>query len=55
MARSTFLALALCVGVAAGTAHAQATLAYTPVTDARLQHPEPRNWLLFRGSYDAQG
>src|SRR5260370_35239405 len=24
---------------------------YTPVTDARLQNPEPQNWLMTRGNY----
>src|SRR5688572_25055152 len=26
-----------------------------PVTDARLQNPEPENWLMFRRSYDGWG
>lgn len=30
-----------------GTAHAD----YSPVTDARLQNPEPQNWLMTRGNY----
>ncbi len=28
---------------------------YSPVTEQRLQHPEPRNWLMYRGTYDGQG
>lgn len=28
---------------------------YSPVTDARLQNPEPRNWLMYRRTYDGQG
>jgi alcohol dehydrogenase (cytochrome c) len=28
---------------------------YTPVTDQRLQNPEPRNWLMYRRTYDGQG
>jgi len=35
---------------------AQAQLAsYTPVTDARLESPEPQNWLLYRGNYQGWG
>ena len=55
MARLPLLALALCAALLPGAARAQTARPYPPVTDARLQHPEPRNWLLFRGSYDAQG
>tara|TARA_R110000787_G_scaffold16806_1_gene52727 strand:+ start:5037 stop:6818 length:1782 start_codon:yes stop_codon:yes gene_type:complete len=29
--------------------------AYSPVTDQRLENPEPRNWLMYRGTYDSQG
>lgn len=28
---------------------------YTPVTDARLQNPEPQDWLMFRRTYDGWG
>ena len=28
---------------------------YTPVTDARLRDPEPRNWLMYRGTYNGWG
>jgi alcohol dehydrogenase (cytochrome c) len=28
---------------------------YSTVTDARLQAPEPENWLMFRRTYDGQG
>lgn len=28
---------------------------YTPVTDERLLDPEPANWLMYRGTYDAHG
>jgi len=28
---------------------------YTDVTEQRLQNPEPRNWLMYRGTYDGQG
>lgn len=29
--------------------------AYSPVTDQRLENPEQRNWLMYRGTYDSQG
>ena len=29
--------------------------AYSDVTEQRLQNPEPRNWLMYRGTYDGQG
>ena len=28
---------------------------YSPVTDERLAAPEPRNWLMYRGTYDSHG
>lgn len=28
---------------------------YSPVTDARLQNPEPQNWLMYRGNYAGWG
>ena len=28
---------------------------YTPVTDQRLEKPEPDNWLMYRGNYDGWG
>jgi alcohol dehydrogenase (cytochrome c) len=28
---------------------------YSPVTDARLQNPEPENWLMYRGNYAGWG
>ena len=28
---------------------------YSDVTEQRLQNPEPRNWLMYRGTYDGQG
>ena len=52
----------LCSGLLPSIAHAEnsATGAadarhYSTVTDARLLHPEARNWLLFRGNYNANG
>ena len=55
------LALALlCGGILALIAHADTApqaeaRPYSTVTDARLLHPEARNWLLFRGNYNANG
>jgi alcohol dehydrogenase (cytochrome c) len=34
---------------------AQVERRYSPVTDQRLQNPEPRNWLMYRRTYDGQG
>jgi alcohol dehydrogenase (cytochrome c) len=34
---------------------ANATPTYSPVTDARLENPEPRNWLMYRRTYDSWG
>ena len=46
-------ALAGLVGSAApGLAQVKA---YSEVTEQRLQNPEPRNWLMYRGTYDGQG
>ncbi len=28
---------------------------YTPVTDKRLQNPEPKNWLMYKGNYSTWG
>jgi alcohol dehydrogenase (cytochrome c) len=28
---------------------------YTPVTDQRLSHPEPQNWLMYRANYESWG
>jgi len=41
--------------LAALTAAAQSPRAYSPVTDARLLSPEPRNWLMYRRTYDSWG
>ena len=49
------LTLAL-LSVAAVMAHAGDKLGpYAPVTDARLQNPEPNNWLMYRGNYSGWG
>ena len=34
---------------------AQVERRFTPVTDQRLRNPEPRNWLMYRRTYDGQG
>ncbi|MBX6741433.1 MAG: methanol/ethanol family PQQ-dependent dehydrogenase [Acetobacteraceae bacterium] len=39
----------------AGAQQARPVQQYTPVTDQRLQSPEPRNWLMYRRTYDGQG
>ncbi|MBO1075446.1 methanol/ethanol family PQQ-dependent dehydrogenase [Roseomonas marmotae] len=38
-----------------GTQQARPARPYNPVTDQRLQSPEPRNWLMYRRTYDGQG
>ncbi len=44
------------LGMAAVTAQAAGGLgAYAPVTDERLQNPEPKNWLMYRGNYSGWG
>ncbi len=50
-------ALTLAVlGIAAVSAQAAGGLGpYAPVTDARLQNPEPKNWLMYRGNYSGWG
>ena len=35
--------------------HAEGSRPYSPVTQARLENPEPRNWLMFRRTFDANG
>jgi alcohol dehydrogenase (cytochrome c) len=36
-------------------AAAQGVSAYQPVTNERLLHPEPENWLMYRGAYNSWG
>ena len=56
MTRSKARALAaLAIALIAGPSAAQEARPYTPVTQARLENPEPRNWLMFRRTYDANG
>ena len=38
-----------------GTQQERPVRAYSAVTDQRLQNPEPRNWLMYRRTYDGQG
>lgn len=48
-------ALALLPVVAIAEGPGAGKLPYTPVTDARLQNPEARNWLAYRGNYAGWG
>ena len=41
--------------LASALSSAAERLPYTPVTDARLAHPEPENWLMYRGNYSSWG
>ena len=47
------LIVALALSPAALTA--QSSMSYSAVTDARLQNPEPHNWLMYRGNYSGWG
>ena len=48
--------VAAALGAALATpAASHAAEHYTPVTKQRLLHPEPRNWLLYRGNYAGWG
>lgn len=57
--RIKHLALALAMlpaaAMAEGPSAAAGGMAYNPVTDARLQNPEARNWLSTRGNYAGWG
>ncbi len=53
--RSIACMLAAGTLLAAFAAAAQSPRAYSPVTDARLTTPEPRNWLMYRRTYDSWG
>ena len=48
-------ALALLPVVAMAEGPGAGKLPYSPVTDARLQNPEARNWLAYRGNYAGWG
>jgi alcohol dehydrogenase (cytochrome c) len=49
------LTLALLGMTAAMTQAAGHLGPYSPVTDQRLQNPEPKNWLMYRGNYSGWG
>ena len=50
--RSTLTAAVL--AAVAGLAGAAYAADYSVVTDERLKNPEPRNWLMWRGNYEAR-
>jgi len=52
--RGVFAAVALS-SLMTGAAGADDARPYSPVTQARLENPEPRNWLMFRRTFDANG
>jgi alcohol dehydrogenase (cytochrome c) len=49
---SGFVALTCFVSTAAGAGPIEN---YSAVTSSRLENPEPRNWMLYRRTYDGQG
>ncbi|HVP99255.1 MAG TPA: PQQ-binding-like beta-propeller repeat protein [Roseiarcus sp.] len=49
--RKLYFGSSLAALVIAGALGAAYGADYTPVTDARLQNPEPQNWLMTRGNY----
>ena len=51
----TRLCSLLLLGLLLGPAHAQDPKPYQLVTDERLLHPEPENWLMYRRTYDSWG
>jgi alcohol dehydrogenase (cytochrome c) len=57
MSAKTLLAFAaiVLIGLLPGVSVAQGIANYSPVTDQRLQKPEPHNWLMYRGTYDGWG
>ncbi len=50
-----WIAALLALGPAASEEGADTQRPYSTVTQARLENPEPRNWLMFRRTYDANG
>lgn len=52
--REAFLSVVL-VGLLCGMAAAEGLTTYRTVTDQRLLHPEPENWLMYRGTYNSWG
>jgi alcohol dehydrogenase (cytochrome c) len=53
--KSLMKGLAVCAVAVLPAAVYAALEDYTPVTDARLQSPEPANWLQYRGNYEGWG
>ena len=51
----TFKPVAAAMSLLLASVAVQAAGPYNPVTDARLQNPEPRNWLSTRGNYQGWG
>jgi alcohol dehydrogenase (cytochrome c) len=49
------VAAALLVGLGTVASRAGEVTNYSPVTQQRLENPEPGNWLLYRQSYDGHG
>src|SRR3984957_19742980 len=49
--RKLLVGSSLAVMLTAGMLGTAYSADYTPVTDARLQNPEPRDWLMYRGNY----
>ena len=52
---AVWLAVSLVAGGLPSSSLAQSAPAYKNVTNERLTNPEPRNWLMYRGSYDSMG
>src|SRR6185369_871397 len=51
----TLLLTFLVINIYGTLASAQPLEKYQPVTNERLLHPEPQNWLMYRGTYDSWG
>ena len=49
--RKLYIGSSLATLMIAGALGAAYGADYSPVTDARLQNPEPQNWLMTRGNY----
>ena len=52
---AVWLAVSLVAGGLPSSSLGQSAPAYKNVTNERLTNPEPRNWLMYRGSYDSKG
>lgn len=53
--QATFVILGVLLALFGNTAQAAEPAPYSPVTAARLTHPEPGNWLMYRRTYDSWG